>query len=74
MVNVYRSAGIFVHSEAAGYIWYWKQKELVKGKNLFAAGNDSLFAVSLDTKGITANGSIADTTGRSEQFYENSWF
>ncbi len=60
MVNVYRSAGILFLGQQAMFVL--KQKGLVKGKKLFATGNDSLFAVSLNTKGITANGSIADTT------------
>ena len=49
---------------ATGYVCI--EAKLVKGKKTFATGDDSLFAVSLNTKGITANGSIADTTGYKE--------
>ncbi len=48
---------------------------MVKGKKkFFATGNDSLFAVSLNTKGITANGSIADTTGVLSNFMKTVGF
>lgn len=47
---------------------------MVKGKKTFATGNDSLFAVSLNTKGITANGSIADTTGVLSNFMKTVGF
>ena len=54
---------------ATGYVCI--EAKLVKGKKTFATGDDSLFAVSLNTKGITANGSIADTTGVLSNFCEN---
>lgn len=41
---------------------------LQRGDKVFASGKDELFAVKLDAKGITANGSIADTTGMLANF------
>ena len=40
----------------------------MKGKTTLATGEDALFAVDLNTQGITANGSIADTTGTLSNF------
>ena len=57
---------------ATGYVCI--EAKLVKGKKTFATGNDSLFAVSLNTKGITANGSIADTTGVLSNFMKTVGF
>ena len=55
---------------ATGYVCI--EAKLVKGKKTFATGDDSLFAVSL--KGITANGSIADTTGVLSNFMKTVGF
>lgn len=57
---------------ATGYVCI--EAKLVKGKKTFATGDDSLFAVSLNTKGITANGSIADTTGVLSNFMKTVGF
>lgn len=50
------------------------EAELIKGKEVVATGNDSLFAVKLNTKGITANGCIADTTGVIANFIKSAGF
>jgi beta-galactosidase len=39
------------------------EASLLKGKTELVKGDDLLFAVELDTKGITTRGSVADTTG-----------
>lgn len=58
--------------ETSGHITI--EAKLIKGKNVITTGDDSLFAVHLDTEGITANGSIADTTGILTNFMKTAGF
>lgn len=58
--------------ETTGHITI--EAKLIKGKNVITTGDDSLFAVHLDTEGITANGSIADTTGILTNFMKTAGF
>lgn len=50
------------------------EAKLMKGNKVIATGDDSLFAVHLNTEGITANGSIADTTGILTNFMKTAGF
>ncbi|MCD8081451.1 MAG: beta-glycosidase [Bacteroides sp.] len=50
------------------------EAKLMRGKKEFASGEDDLFAVQLDTRGITANGMVADTTGVLSNFMRTAGF
>ena len=56
----------------AGYIQI--EAELLNGQKVITRGDDSLFAVQLNTEGITAKGSIADTTKVLQQFMKAAGF
>lgn len=56
----------------AGYTYI--EAELWSGSKVVTRGNESLFAVKLNTEGITANGAIADTTGVLQQFMKTAGF
>lgn len=58
--------------QKAGYTTV--EAELVSGNRVITRGDDSLFAVKLNTEGITDNGSIADTTGVLQQFMKTAGF
>lgn len=58
--------------KTVGYIYI--EAELFSGKKVITRGDDSLFAVKLNTEGITANGMIADTTGVLQQFMKTAGF
>lgn len=62
---------LFIPKEA-GYTSI--EAELLSGQKVITRGDDSLFAVKLNTEGITANGSIADTTGILQQFMKTAGF
>jgi hypothetical protein len=65
-------AGWAFTPEKAGYIYV--EAELLNGKKVIARGDDTLFAVRLNTSGISANGSIADTTGVLQRFMRTAGF
>lgn len=50
------------------------EAELLKGNKVVVKGTDRLFIVALNTKGVTANGMIADTTGTLSNFMKNVGF
>lgn len=56
----------------AGYTYI--EAELLNGQNVITRGDDSLFAVKLNTNGITVNGSVADTTGVLQRFMKTAGF
>lgn len=58
--------------EKAGYTTI--EAELLSGNQVITSGEDRLFAVQLNTEGITMNGSIADTTGVLQQFMKSAGF
>lgn len=66
------STGWKVVPSKEGYTYI--EAELVQGKNVIAKGDDALFAVRLNTEGITANGAIADTTGVLQYFMKTVGF
>jgi Beta-galactosidase/beta-glucuronidase len=65
------SGRIFV-PEKPGYIRIGAR--LIRGNREIARGEELLFAVKLNTEGITANGSIADTTGVLQRFMKTAGF
>jgi hypothetical protein len=61
----------FVPAEAGRYT---VRAELLGGKQAVTSGSDELLAIHLNTQGITANGSVADTTGTLQAFLKGAGF